>query len=78
MYQTRGLNPACNRQLKGLFVGAARTALRCRRPNPLLDAYERLVESGTKPNLARLTIARKIAAIALAMWKSESEYRIMS
>jgi transposase len=76
--QTRGLNKACNRQLKGLFVGAARTALRCRRPNPLLEAYERIVESGTKPNLAQLTIARKIAAVVLAMWKTESEYRIMN
>ena len=78
VYQTRGLNKACNRQLKDIFVGAARAALRCRRPNPLLDAYERMVEAGTKPNLARLTIARKIAAVVLAMWKTESEYRIMS
>ena len=76
--QARGLNKACNRQLKGLFVGAAKTALRCRRPNPLRDAHERMVEAGTKPNLAQLTIARKIAAVVLAMWKSESEYRIMS
>ncbi len=37
-----------------------------------------MVEAGTKPNLARLTIARKIAAVVLAMWKTESEYRIMS
>ena len=78
VFQTRGLNRACNRQLKGLFVGAAKTALRCRRPNPLLEAHERMVEAGTKPNLARLTIARKIAAVVLAMWKTESEYRIMS
>lgn len=76
--QTRGLNKASNRQLKGIFVGAARTALSCRPPNPLLEAYERIVESGTKPNLARLTIARKIAAVVLAMWKTESEYRIMN
>ena len=26
----------------------------------------------------RLTIARKIAAVVLAMWKTESEYRIMN
>jgi transposase len=76
--QTRGLNKASNHQLKGIFVGAAGTALRCRRPNALLEAYERIVESGTKPNLARLTIARKIAAVVLAMWKTESEYRIMN
>ena len=29
---------------------------------------------GTKPNLAKLTIARKIAAIALSMWKSKEKY----
>ena len=73
--QTRGLNKACNRQLKGLFKTAA---LNAKRSGPIKDAYERLLEAGTKPNLARLTIARKIAAIVLAMWKSESEYRIMS
>ena len=76
--QTRGLNRACNRQLKDLFKGAALSALQSRPPNPLRDAYERMLEAGTKPNLAQLTIARKIAAIVLAMWKSESKYKIMS
>ena len=76
--QTRGLNRACNRQLKDLFKGAANSALRGKPPNALRDAYERMLEAGTKPNLARLTIARKIAAVVLAIWKSESEYRIMS
>ena len=37
-----------------------------------------MVKVGIKPNPARLTIARKIAAVVLAMWKTESEYRIMS
>ncbi len=73
--QTRGLNKACNHQLKDVFKGAALTA---KRSGPMRDAYERLLEGGTKPNLARLTIARKIAATVLAMWKTESEYRIMS
>ena len=36
------------------------------------------IEAGTKPNLAKLTIARKIAAIVLAIWKTETEYQIMS
>ena len=76
--QTRGLNRACNRELKDLFKGAAQSALRSKPPNPLREAFDRMVEAGTKPNLARLTIARKIAAVILAMWKSESEYRIMS
>ena len=36
--------------------------------------YQRLLESGTKPNLAKLTLARKLAATALAMWKKEEVY----
>jgi hypothetical protein len=30
--------------------------------------------NGTKPNLAKLTIARRIAAILLAVWKTGEEY----
>jgi hypothetical protein len=33
-----------------------------------------LTSAGTKPNLAKLTIARRIAAIVLRMWKDEEEY----
>ena len=29
---------------------------------------------GTKPNLAKVSLARKIAAIVLAMWKAEEVY----
>ncbi|WP_437972587.1 hypothetical protein WMF04_04965 [Sorangium sp. So ce260] len=32
------------------------------------------ITAGTKPNLAKLTLARKIAAIALSMWKSKEKY----
>jgi len=41
---------------------------------PLHQDYQRLLAAGTKPNLAKLTIARKIAAIALSMWKSKEGY----
>jgi len=37
--------------------------------------YDRLLSNGTKPNLAKLTVARKIAAIVLAMWKAEEQYK---
>jgi len=33
-----------------------------------------MLAAGTKPNLARVTLARKLAAIVLAMWKSEEVY----
>jgi hypothetical protein len=39
-----------------------------------LKDYQRLLAGGTKPNLAKLTLARKIAAIVLALWKTEEEY----
>ena len=43
-------------------------------PNPLKTGYEHRLAGGTKPNLAKLTVARQIAAIVLAMWKAEEKY----
>ncbi len=73
--QTRGLNFNHNPKLKAIFKGAANTVISHGGPSPLLEHYEQLLANGTKPNLARLTIARKIAAIVLAMWKREEAYR---
>ncbi len=42
--------------------------------HPLTQHYARLLEAGTKPPNARLTIARKIAALSLAMWKNQEAY----
>jgi transposase len=72
--QTRGLNSSYNRMLKAIFKGAATNVVGVAGSSPLRDDYDRLQENGTKPNLAKLTIARKIAAIVLAMWKAEEEY----
>lgn len=73
--QTRGLNVNHNRTLKAIFKGAATTVISQMGCDPLRGDYDRLLENGTKPNLAKLTIARKIAAIVLAMWKKEAPYR---
>jgi transposase len=70
---TRGLNPRCNRSLKYVFKSAATTVI-AQPDSPLGREYVRLVTNGTKPNLAKLTIARRIAAIALALWKHDEEY----
>ena len=35
---------------------------------------KRLLDGGTKPNLAKLSIARQIASIILSMWRSEEVY----
>ena len=73
--QTRGLTSEYNRRLKGIFKGAATTVIQHTKDEPLREDYARLLANGTKPNLAKLTIARKIAAIVLVMWKREERYQ---
>ena len=38
-------------------------------PGPFAVFYENLLTKGIQPAMARLTLARKIAAIALCVWK---------
>lgn len=71
--KTRGLNRNYNRRLKAIFKGAA-TAVLSHRIEPLYADYVRLTEQGTKPPMAKLTLARKIAATVLAMWKNQEVY----
>jgi len=71
--QTRGLNRDFNRTLKDLFKSAATTVIDTMQ-QPLYDVYQRLLFNGTKPPLAKLTIARKIAAIVLVLFKKKKKY----
>jgi transposase len=71
--QTRGLNRNRSPMLKNVFKGAAQTVIGMR-THPLSQDYARMLESGTKPNLATLTIARRIAAAVLAIWKQKEVY----
>jgi transposase len=68
----RGLNKDHNHDLKGLFKGAATTA--SVRPGPFQDFYERSLAKGIKPTMVRLTLARKIAAITLTLWKKGENF----
>jgi transposase len=72
--QTRGLNRNRNPRLKGIFKGAAMTVVTSKPEDPLHEHYLRLTAAGTKPSLAKLTIARRVAAIVLRMWKEGKEY----
>ncbi len=72
--QTRGLNRNFNRTLKHIFKGATTTVISRANDEPLYRHYVRLLDGGTKPNLAKLTIARQIASIALSLWRNEEEY----
>jgi hypothetical protein len=57
-----------------IFKGAATTIITKLEDEPLRKDYERLLTQGTKPNLAKLTLARKIAATVLSMWKHQEAY----
>jgi transposase len=63
----RGLNQNCNDDLKNLFKGAAIIA--SSKPGPFQEFYAALLAKGMRAEMARLTLARKIAAIVLLVWK---------
>lgn len=71
---TRGLNRNHNRQLKEIFAGAAMTVAVKLPKDPLHASYQKSVERGLKPAVARIHLARKIAAIVLRMWKNMEVY----
>ena len=68
----RGLNKDHNHDLKALFKGAATRA--SVQPGPFQDFYQRSLAKGIKPTMARLTLARKIAAITLTLWKKGEDF----
>ena len=72
--QTRGLSRQYNHGLKDIFKGAATTVITQRNKDPIYARYDRLLAGGTKPTLAKLSLARMIAATVLRMWKDEEEY----
>jgi transposase len=72
--QSLGLNRNRNGGLKEVFKSAAHQVAIQMTSHPLHQDFERLVEGGMKPNLAMVTIARRIAAAVLAMWKHEEVY----
>ena len=41
----------------------------CRKPGPFQEFYAALLGKGMRPEMARLTLARKIATIVLIVWK---------
>jgi len=65
--QLRGLNTNHNHDLKNIFKGAATMASIS--AGPFHGFYEALLAKGMQPTMARLTLARKIAAITLIVWK---------
>jgi transposase len=65
--QIRGLNWNHNHELKNLFKAAATSASAGN--GVFREFYLGLLKKNMQPEMARLTLARKIAAIALKIWK---------
>ena len=63
---TRGLNTNRNPRMKDMFISAAVGGMQV---EPWQSYLEELERTGIRREMARLTLARKIAAIALIIWK---------
>jgi stress response protein YsnF len=70
--QTRGLNQNHNRTMKAVFKGAAASAVQ--QHAEVKEYYEQLCAKGMRPEMAQLTVARKLAAIVLILWKKGELY----
>ena len=68
----RGLNENHNHELKALFKSTATRASTA--AGPFGEFYAALLATGMRPTMARLTVARKIAAIVLTMWKKGERF----
>ena len=44
------------------------------KPGPFQEFYAALLAKGMRPEMARLTLARKIAAITLTVWKKGANF----
>jgi transposase len=69
----RGLNRNHQPRLKEIFKSAALSAIR--QPGPFKEYYDCRVQQGRDPALLRLSVARKLAALVLSLWKKGGRYR---
>ena len=63
-----------NRYLRGAILGAAKSAM-ATKDNPFADQYERWRQEGLSYHNARRNVARSLAAVMWAMWKTGNAYR---
>lgn len=69
--QTRGLNWSHNHRLKQVFKSAALESLK---QEEMKNYYEQHRARGLRAEIARVQVARKLAAITLAVWKKRESY----
>ncbi len=68
---TRGLTRHYSHRLKAVFKMAAQKSSG---REPFCGYYENLIAKGTRPALAQVSLARKIAATTLSIWKNQSDF----
>jgi transposase len=68
----RGLNSNHNHDLKNIFKGAS--AVAAVKSGPFQRFYAAQISKGIRPEIARLSLARKIAAIILTVWKKGASF----
>jgi|CXWL01.1.fsa_nt_gi transposase len=71
--QTRGLNRNFSHPVKAALKGAAVSAST---DGDLVPYYEALIARGLKPELAKVTLARKIATLVLVLWKKGETFDV--
>jgi transposase len=69
--QTRGLNWNHNHRLKQVFKSAALESLK---QEQMKSYYEQQRARGLRAEIARVQVARKLAAITLAVWKKREDF----
>ena len=68
---TRGLTREYSRRLKRVFKAAA---IEAQKDEQIKSIYRSQIDRGVRAEMARLTIARKLAAVTLRVWKDGAEY----
>lgn len=64
----------CSRVLKNVILGAAKSAVASKDSNVFADLYERWLDDGCSPQVARRNVARSLAAVMWGMWKRGSAF----
>ena len=68
-----GVDPACNRVLKSMILGAAESAI-MQKDNPFHEQHERWSKAGVSPRNARRNVGRSVAGVMWGMWKNGGVY----
>jgi transposase len=70
---TRGLNRNFNRRLKAVFKGAVQQAIK---QEPFKSYWEQLKARNVSIAIARVSVARKLASVTLAVWKNLERFDV--